>query len=256
MTMKKIFILFFLSTLTINLFAQVNPQNPPPQPPPPAQPYQPITTVTKPENKEFPFQFGFMIAPNISWMKPTADEYTKKGSKLGMSLGLIGEYKFSDNYSLNFGINSVSTGGKLIVTRDITDSTFASVTRTYALRYVELPFTLKMSTNEINNIQYFFQVGLGTSILYRTKGEDEYNGTTHSVSIKDNIAFLKESFLLGIGAQTKVSGHTKIFAGLMFDNGFTNILNGTDRITVGGVTKTINRSAINNYVELNLGILF
>jgi len=260
--MKRIFLLLFLSTSTFGLFAQGTPQNPPAQnpqqvPATQAQPYQatPITIVqAKPE---FPFQFGFIVAPNVSWMKPTADEYTKKGSQLGIALGLIGEYKFSENYALQFGVRTVSTGGKLVVTRDIDANILSkSVKRSYNLRYIELPFTLKMMTNEINKVQYFFQVGLGTSISYRTKGEDEYDGTAHAVNINKNIRFFKESFLLGIGAQTKVSGQTKVFAGLMFNNGFTNILKGTDKLTTGGVAKDLNPSAINNYVELNLGILF
>ncbi|MEI6575132.1 MAG: porin family protein [Bacteroidota bacterium] len=257
--MKKAILSFVLIVSSLQLlFSQQNTQNTYPQGQQiqQTQPYHPVQPAPANPTKQFPYQFGIRISPNISWMSPSTDAYTSKGTKLGFSFGLAGEYKLSDNYAFSFGVNSVSTGGKMIVTKDVDTLKAKSVTTNYTLRYLEIPFKLKMMTNEINKIQYFFEVGMGTNILFRTKGEETYNGITQSVSINNRITLMKESFLAGIGAQTRISGNTKVFGGLLYNSGFTNIMKGTDTVTIGSNPKTLTPNAVNSYVELNLGILF
>jgi hypothetical protein len=250
--MRKILLWIAALVMAPNLIFAQQGQPPQTQPYQPAQVVQPAAAAPKPE---FPFQFGIKIAPNLGWMKPTADEYSSEGARAGFTFGLIGDYNFTDNYAITFGINSVSTGGKLLVNKDV-DSVATDVTTTYKLRYFEIPVMLKMRTNDINGIQYYVQVGLGTNFLYRTHGEEEYNDITQSVDISEEVNFMKETFLLGVGMQTKISGNTKFVGGLMFSNGFTDILSGKDEVTTNGSTKDFNASAINNYLELSLGILF
>jgi hypothetical protein len=132
--------------------------------------------------------------------------------------------------------------------------------RKYVVKYIEIPLMLKMKTNEIGYITYFGQFGFGTSFnlsakanddfVYETTGDNE-TITNPDVDVKDDVRFLKESLIIGLGIEYSLGGTTSVIAGINFNNGFSNILKGKNDIN-----SEIEEEAISNYLEINVGILF
>jgi len=194
---------------------------------------------------QFPaFSFGLRAAPLISWMRPNTDKYEGDGAKLGFSWGFIAEKNFTENHSIATGFSIHFIGGKLQFPQDT-----GTMSRNYSIKYFEVPVTLKMRTNPINGIRYFGQIGLGTGFRIGSKATDVFtakNGSTITdpKSNYDNISFLRESLILGIGGEYKLNGGPSLGGGLTFNNGFTDIL-----------TATKEKGSV-NAIELNIFILF
>ncbi|MDO9256498.1 MAG: porin family protein [Bacteroidales bacterium] len=190
------------------------------------------------------FNFGLKAAPQISWMKPDTDGYKANGAKIGFAWGFIADFNFTENYSIGTGFNMLFNGGKLT----FSDAT-GTVNREYFLKYIEVPLTLKMRTNEINGTKYFGRIGLGTAFKIGAKKEDEI---TNAEGIKTNIAksnfdgaaFVRESLIVGVGAEHEIAEGLKLGLELTFNNGFTNILTEKDV------------KATPNFFELAFSVIF
>ena len=224
------------------------------------------------------FRFGLKGCPTLTWLKPDVKinsqqaatlptdtkEYTSEGMIFGFSYGFMGEFTLADNYSFVTGIDITYNGGKLKYphTQNINDTipTFGTMNRKYVVKYIEIPLMLKMKTNEIGYITYFGQFGFGTSFnlsakanddfVYETTGDNE-TITNPDVDVKDDVRFLKESLIIGLGIEYSLGGTTSVIAGINFNNGFSNILKGKNDIN-----SEIEEKAISNYLEINVGILF
>jgi hypothetical protein len=215
-----------------------------------------LTSQAFAQRKTPPFQFGFRFAPNIGWLKPDAEEYKGDGVALGYSWGFVGEYKFSDNYSICSGFSIPMNGGKLKYPYASEGDT-GTMNRKYKFKAIEIPVLLKMQTKEIGYFSYFMQMGFATSINISAKAKDEFEVyypdakiVKKEPNIKSSTRFLRESMIIGVGAQYNLSGSTQIFGSLSFDNGFTNVLKVKNPITKQS------EDAISNYLELSFGILF
>ncbi len=194
------------------------------------------------------FNFGLKAAPQISWMKPDTDGYKANGAKIGFAWGFIADFNFTENYSIGTGFNMLFNGGKLSFPAIVGDAA-GTMNREYFLKYIEVPLTLKMKTNEINGTKYFGRIGLGTAFKIGAKNEDEF---TTSDGIKTNAAkknfdgatFIRESLIVGVGAEHEIAEGPKLGVELTFNNGFTNIL--TEK----------NVKATPNFFELAFSVIF
>lgn len=214
-----------------------------------------LTLVTYAANAQYPpYYFGLKAAPQISWMKPDVDDYESDGIKAGFSWGFIAEFNFTENHSIATGFNMLFNGGNLKFPVKDGDLT-ASMSREYFLKYIELPLTLKMRTNDMGNMRYFGRIGLGTAFKIGSKIIDEFTPVTGSVITSDktnydDIAFVRESLIVGIGAEYKVKEGPKLGAELVFNNGFTNILTGKNTMT------SVDEKATPNFFELAFSVIF
>jgi opacity protein-like surface antigen len=216
-----------------------------------------ISTVLKAQDLDTPFQFGFKIAPNLGWLKPDVEGYSRDGISAGFSWGFVADYSLSQTYAIGSGFSITANAGKLKYPYQ-EDSLVGNISRKYKIRSVEIPLVLKMKTKEIGYFTYYGMIGFGTSFNLTAKAEDEFNATTpyavtihHEPDIKSKINFLRESLIVGLGVQYNISGDTQLFGGLTFNNGFTNILKEHNP-----VNRKLAESAFSNYLELNLGVLF
>ena len=232
------------------------------------------------------FQLGLRLAPNLSWIKPDADNVEGDGLKFGFNYGLVGDFNISENYAVSTGITLVNTGGKVIRPdqQDVPNNG-ASITgygknsADIRLKYVEVPITLKLKTNEIGYMKYFGQFGFSVGVNYDASADEEFsytiagstNGATltnKDVDYADEINAIRAALVVGLGAEYNLSGNTSLIFGITFNNGFTNIFSeDTFRADKDGNalkpsdTEFTGKSdqdlkAINNYLLLNLGILF
>jgi hypothetical protein len=207
-------------------------------------------------SQEKGFRFGIKVAPNIAWIAPDAEGYENDGSVMGFSAGFIADIGLADNYSINTGINYDYLNGKLKFPFATTADT-GTMYRKYNLRYVELPLTIKMRTNKFGDIAYFGELGVGTAFNVRAKSQDEFkldNGAVISDDDNDvskEIALVKESLIIGAGAEYFIDESTSLFLQLTFNAGLTNILTGNNSRSTD-----ISQKGKLYDLQLSIGVLF
>lgn len=215
-----------------------------------------LSLVTFTSNAQYPpYYFGLKAAPQISWMRPDVDTYEGAGAKIGFAWGFIAEFNFTENHSIGTGFNMLFNGGKLKFPA-VQGGDTGSMIRDYALKYIEIPLTLKMRTNDINGIRYFGRIGLGTAFKIGAKKTDEFtpNGGSTIKSAKANyedVSMFRESLIVGLGAEYEISQGPKLGVELTFNNGFTNILTGKNTFDT-----SLNEKATSNFFELAFSVLF
>jgi len=211
------------------------------------------------EAQQRPFVFGFKVAPNLGWFKPNADGYENVGTTPGFAWGFIAQFNLMEHYSLGTGFNVLYFNARLKYPHQQIsegDTLTGMMESKYRLKYIEVPLVLNMETKDIGRFRFFGQIGLGTSFLIDAKADNvfTYNGNTleeDKVDIYDNISFIRESLILGVGAKFIIEGSTLIFANVTFDNGFTNILKGNNT-----VDPSVSQRANANFIEFQIGMLF
>lgn len=201
------------------------------------------------------YTFGLKAAPHLGWIKPNLDTYEGNGIKAGFSWGFISEIGFSENHCISTGFNVAFSGGNLKFPTRL-DADPGTMQRTYYLKSIEIPLTLKMRTNAIGNLKYYGQIGLGTNFLLNAKKEDEFKPDNTSTTITttkaayDKVSFLRESLIIGLGCEYTLGAGTILSAGLALNNGFTDML--TDKNTLTQKKE----KATASFVELNVAVLF
>ncbi len=217
-----------------------------------------------------PFKFGFKLSPALSWLSPEVDDYKYNGTSFSFAWGFVADITLMEHYYINTGFNVSYFKGKLsyphlvVAEDDMFNVEYTgTLDRVYNLRYIEVPLAFKMKTNELApNLQFFGLIGINTGINIRAKSDDTFSGansfsglklnyTEEKVDIKDEASLFKASLLVGAGAEYIIDESISVVIGLNFNNGFTNVLNGTN-----SVDKKVEAKAIPYYFELNLGVIF
>ncbi|MBW6483167.1 MAG: PorT family protein [Vicingaceae bacterium] len=184
------------------------------------------------EDDDRSFRFGLHFSPNISWLNASSDGYEKNGPRIGFAYGLSAEFFLAKNYLFSTGFSLTSLGGNLSYSGVYNEpNTFifspTRVNQSYNLKYVEIPLSLKLRTNEIGYMTYYGNFGFKTGVNYSAKGDFDYkskNVSRNDESIKSDISFFNMWLIVGIGAEYSISGNTAIMFGLTFNNGFINTL--------------------------------
>lgn len=251
-----------------------------------------------------PWKIALHVDPNVSWMKPNNNQIEQGKTSLKFGFGIAVDKMFTANYAFGTGLNILNTGGQLTYLYNggfkkdgQTNNTevIGEVTRTYNLKYLEIPLTLKLRTNEIGYITYWAQFGVGIGFNIGAKADDELkfqkeyfsipdDPMTEDVNesqkgwkdsginarkieeneIKDDIGLFRTSLIVGAGIEYNLSGNASLVAGVTFNNGFNNVLKGdgvatdsADNPTFTGLAPDkFKLKAINNMLMLNVGILF
>lgn len=209
--------------------------------------------------QEKPFKFGFKVAPNIGWMKPDSKGYHNEKTNVGFSWGFLAEFHLMENYAITTGFNVTYLNSTLIYPHiEIidTDTLIGNLHRQYNLKYIEVPLALKMKTKDFGKVKFYGQIGLSTGFLIGAKAKDSFRSSTKEDinsddDIKNEIKSVREALILGIGMEYSLGGSTALTFGINFDNGFTDVLK--DQNTID---PDINNHAINNFLEINVGVIF
>ncbi len=249
-----------------------------------------LTTTADAQTKKW--KIALHVDPNVSWIKPDNKNLAAGDNKLNFGFGVAIDKMFTDNYAIGTGFNLFNTGGQLSYFDErVTDDgqrTIVNMNRTYMLKYIEVPFTLKLRTNEIGYITYWAQVGVGLGLNIKAKSDDviDYkkleNGTSQDSlrwvdasmitdeSIEDedigrDIGIFRSSLIIAGGIEYNLSGDASIVAGVCLNNAFSNVLNGKgvaasnnepDFNGTDNSPKTFDMKGISNLVSLQIGILF
>lgn len=251
-----------------------------------------------------PWKIALHVDPNVSWMKPNNNQIEQGGTSIKFGFGIAVDKMFTENYAFGTGLNILNTGGQLTYLysggykKDGATSNTLVIgerNRTYNLKYLEIPLTLKLRTNEIGYITYWAQFGVGLGFNIGAKADDEvkfmkeyYESSDDpntveiepevkgwkdsdiksrpydDVEIKDDIGLFRTSLIVAAGVEYNLSGNASIVGGITFNNGFNNILKGDGAATddadnptfTGTKPDSFKLKAINNMMMLNVGVLF
>lgn len=231
-------------------------------------------------------RFGAYFAPTIAWMHPTTGKsdnglysVSSEGSKLGYMWGLMMDYYFAENYALSTGFN-LNTGGGIISTQYIGPGAISSAYVTsnvyktkfnYNMQYLEVPFNLKLRSDELGTagIQLFGQLGLsvGFNLAHKATYTVQYSDSTGSIlseksgnneKLRGTLAVPPVIFALNVGGGVEypVTDKMSIYAGIFFNNGFAPDATNPGNYDLGynGSFKDGN-TRLNNFA-IRLGIFF
>ena len=229
-------------------------------------------------------RFGLKVAPMGSWMKPDFDtqgassQYQAEGGGLrfGFSWGPTLEFRLDDNFLIGTGVDINYFNGRLQGRSSLNPASGSVLPaivydweNTYKARYVEVPLMIKGRTKEIGALRYFLNFGLSAGFRYKSSAEftDVIGNQSSVISYNDASSFMNSfrgALLVGGGVEYNLSGNTSLVAGIQFNNGLTNQLKNQVRLVdpelaTNGYTddfNTVKESAILNYLQLNVGILF
>jgi hypothetical protein len=190
-------------------------------------------------------RIGAYLAPNISWMHPTSSKsqdgnfFVKSNDNIvGFSWGLMADYFFTENYGFATGFQLNNTGGNIEVNRKVAGDTATSFVQdasfTYRLQYLEIPFCLKLRSDEVaNGVKIFGQIGLsvgfniGKKATYNVKYWDTDLNTWKTVNAEKEklygsftVAPMNLQMNVGLGVEKKISRKMDFYFGVFFNNGF------------------------------------
>ncbi|RYE25869.1 MAG: PorT family protein [Sphingobacteriales bacterium] len=276
--MKRHF-LFFL--LTIGSFTQAVAQQ---------YEYGPEVPVKRGMDTELrKMRFGVFFAPNVSWMKPTANKsddrlYTvsSEGSKGGYSWGLMMDYYFAENYGIATGFQLNSTGGKILATQNlqVTQPSGAGVVRSayfdYRTQFLEIPFNLKLRSDAVgkSGVRFFGQIGLslGFNISKKASYEVTYSDTSNAsptgfadktVSGENeklqgglSISPVMLGMNLGAGVEYPITPKMSIYGGVFFNNGFVPDATNPREIKMDYKGKFSDGNTRLNNIAFRIGLFF
>jgi hypothetical protein len=214
-------------------------------------------------------RFGLNAAPSIAWLKAQEKSVKGDGLSLRFKYGLVFDYKFADNFWFGTGLDITYLGGSLnyqypaFIKEDEVSSTNNSNyikvnSASYTAQYLELPLTVKMKTNEINNMVYFAQVGLNNG--FRLDAKTKF-GSFNKVKTLNDAALIRIAINISGGVEYNLTGTTSLLLGITYNNGFTNLLSGSsDFVKIdlknNGALTDLNTNVRSNYIGLNIGFLF
>jgi hypothetical protein len=208
-----------------------------------------------------PIILGLRVGTSIDWMKPDAEHYSSEGVQTGLAWGLIADFYFMENYSVLTGFNAQYLHGELSfpTTMKLGNETVATagwLSRTYNLRYIQVPVSLKMQAEVSKKVALFGKIGIGTAFRTRAKADDVFTGeegetVEKETDISDEVTFMRESFIIGGGTKINLKGSTALIIDITYDGGFGNILKGYNQ-----AYPDVEQKAKLNFVELGVGIVF
>ncbi|MEJ8758541.1 porin family protein [Pontibacter sp. H259] len=203
-------------------------------------------------------EIGLMVSPTISGNRFVAEDkynFEKENNNLRLGVGVIADYFFAQNYAFSSGLVYRSKGSEISYnyTRENTDgsTTILNEKDDISIQYIQLPVTLKLFTNEIApSTTLYFQVGgsLNTKVAAKVNDKKVIDGD--KTSKRFNI--FETDVLIGGGTEFQFGESTKLFVGLTYHRGLTDIDNKYYSDKFGDK----NIAVKNNGVSVDFGVKF
>ena len=198
-------------------------------------------------------KLSFTGSPSVNWMVTNNQKAENGKSMLGYDFGLSTDIYFSedDRYSLLTGIQISNIGGEVSYKNGSAFIEYAGQKLSSSskiksrLRYVEIPLSLRMKTNQFNRSRYWCQFGLSGMVNIESKG-DSNDGVLRKTNINDEMNLFNLSMVVGIGFDYDLGGNNAITTGLVFQNGLMDVT--TDNY--------FDDKTIINSLKLRIGLLF
>lgn len=205
-----------------------------------------------------PVKLGLRVAPAIDWMNPGTKDYNYNGIKPGITVGFVSDIYFADRYALATGFDFMFLNGKLAysdIIMESKDTLNGEVQRKYNIIYLQIPIMIKMKTKDFGKFSFYGQIGFGTAFRLKASATDEFkpdkgNATELDYSLDNGTTLIRESIIIGGGAEFHLDQSSRILVGLNYSNSLNNILTGYNYKSGEAIKSTL------NFLELNIGFLF
>lgn len=200
----------------------------------------------------YPQQLSFSVVadPMITWMKTTQKDIQRDGYDFGYNVGLVMDRFFTEHYALSTGLSILNTGGKLhyldTLKLDLSsgmDTLPGENSVHYGLRYITIPFSLKLQSTEIGYTTLFAHLGINNHINIKATADVSYLEIKEE-NIKNEINMFSMSYFIGGGVAFSFGGDFGILAGVYLTGAILD------------VTKNRDYQAYFNMISLRLGLKF
>jgi len=220
-------------------------------------------------------KFGFHVSPTIGWLSDNNRNIEGAGSNLGVSLGLVGEVFFQENYAFTFGAGFAFNQGGDLQQRlsgrywpetdkfPAPDSLAANTELKYNIQFLEVPIGLKLRTRQYGYIRYFIQPNMLFGFKTQAKGKLEgpnSGGEVEDLDIRREVNLFNMGIGIGGGIEYEIADDTHLVGGFNLLFGITDVTKdregnvfdpGRPDVTLDDDSKTkLNR------VTIRIGILF
>ncbi|MFN0255788.1 porin family protein [Pedobacter ureilyticus] len=193
-------------------------------------------------------RLGLTAHPTFGFLK--VENGKGNGLSTGFSYGLMSDFEFAENYSFATGLTVTTINGKgTILNYKPYSSMIAGANSEYdvkyKMQYLQIPLSIKLKTDEKDDMKWYGQFGLTTDFRIGAKEDVKSGSTTLADDVKatDNTKFFRAGMIIGGGLEYRLSGKTSLLGGLTYNNGLTNIAKN-------------DQSVKNHYVALNIGVFF
>ncbi len=188
-------------------------------------------------------RFSFLLSPQMSWMKSDHIAVNSNGHVFGYNFGIVYDRFFDENYAFSTGVVINSTGGKLTyrdnVMADIGGEQIEVADLDYKLKYIEIPFGLKLLTNDFRRSRFYGEMGL--FMQFNIKARDG-NGK----SLNEEVNLFDMGYHIGGGMEYSLGGTTWLMFGIRYNSGFVDV---TDNSTIDDKTNL-------QRLEFRFGVIF
>jgi len=197
-------------------------------------------------------KLSFTGSPSVNWMRTDNQFADKEKIVLGYDFGLSGDIFFTENerYAINTGLQILNTGGAISYRTnapfEFSGATLPPSTKIrYRLRYVEVPLTIKLKTDQFHRTRYWGQFGMSSMVNIGANG-DSSDGTLKKDNIHDEINLFNLAMNVGLGFDFDLGSTNSLSVGLIFHNGLTDVT----------TNKTFTDKTIINSMKIRLGLIF
>ena len=206
-----------------------------------------FTTVNLFAQDASQLRLGLTAHPTFGFLK--VENGKGNGLSTGFTYGLIGDFEFAENYWFATGltVTSINGTGTLVNYQPYHAATVTNKDYDvkFKMQYLQVPLSVKLKTDENNNMKWYGQFGLTTDFRISAKQDVEQGNTpiVDDAKANANTKFFRAGMLIGGGAEYRISGKTSLVGGISYNNGLTNI---ADK----------NQVVKNHYVGLNIAVFF
>jgi hypothetical protein len=195
------------------------------------------------------FNFTFIASPQIAWMKSGSKDVSSGSSHLGFDYGIEGDvFLGNERYAVNTGLTVSTIEGSLMYKIPVTfnDKPLpAGSTVDYYLRYIEIPFALKLRSKDFNRSRFYAQFGLNNWLNIKAKGSTS-DGSFNRETIDGEVRLYNIGLNVGGGVEYDLGNRNYLSGGIIYTGSF---FDSTTNRTVSDVTTL-------NSLRIRLGFVF
>ena len=266
--------------------------------------------IVKTEFREY--RFGITALSSLGWLTPLQQKiYSRAKIGLGFGWGFTVEKNFNPNTSirtgfsistfkagLNYYDDNLSLNHKTYYVLDAQEEfvnwspntsppngeLYQLINRTYRINYFNIPFILKLKTNEIGYFTYYGEFGASIGIKTKALVEDDIiamnfdasdstisnilntdnSSSKKDIDIKEGTKTVRLGLSLGAGAEYNLSGNTSLFFQLNWNYFLFDQLKSADKekflrketSEASGIFESVGAKSIPGTIVLSFGILF